>query len=477
MTRFKNKDLKNNELYIALKQLQNKRSYDTFDRFIISKMGFEVTGKVDDALRRQAYKNFYSLIADQNISSRPTTKKWFGINGFAIPKRYQIYRIAFALQLSIEDLQEWLTKGILEPGICYNDYSETIFCYGLENSLSYEECCKMIEKFEQSILDGPSFMHTHSTNQIASEFRMYKKIDKDSFMQWMITNAAWFKGYSMTTWDYINTYKKLIIEYIRQDTNKQLNSLLIETDFLSWLHRKRAFTSKKRSKLIQKYCLAYKKKQSSVENDVILQTIMELNHIVASDFGSNRMFLSELFGNNHAIEQLPHMSEKYLSDLLNQPFQKEKEIMIHLALRELYSCKENESCPNHIEKLIEEYSHKELQDHSVENAKKQLEILRKEQKRRCLYVKRSDILPMIHYVAQRRYMDMITPTLNYNMSEARKQFIESANAILLSCGMVKLDPDKYWLDAVFLACFQKSEMYYYSDALEILEMDSEKKEE
>ena len=37
MTRFKNKDLKNNELYIALKQLQNKRSYDTFDRFIISK--------------------------------------------------------------------------------------------------------------------------------------------------------------------------------------------------------------------------------------------------------------------------------------------------------------------------------------------------------------------------------------------------------------------------------------------------------
>jgi len=79
MTRFKNKDLKNNELYIALKQLQNKRSYDTFDRFIISKMGFEVTGKVDDALRRQAYKNFYSLIADQNISSRPTTKKvvWY----------------------------------------------------------------------------------------------------------------------------------------------------------------------------------------------------------------------------------------------------------------------------------------------------------------------------------------------------------------------------------------------------------------
>ena len=113
----------------------------------------------------------------------------------------------------------------------------------------------------------------------------------------------------------------------------------------------------------------------------------------------------------------------------------------------------------------------------MENAKKQLEILRKDQKRRCLYVKRYDILPMIHYVAQRRYMDMITPTLNYNMSEARKQFIESANAILLSCGMVKLDPDKYWLDAVFLACFQKSEMYYYSDALEILEMDSEKKEE
>ena len=45
MTRFKNKDLKNNELYIALKQLQNKRSYDTFDRFIISKMGFAVTGE------------------------------------------------------------------------------------------------------------------------------------------------------------------------------------------------------------------------------------------------------------------------------------------------------------------------------------------------------------------------------------------------------------------------------------------------
>lgn len=98
MTRFKNKDLKNNELYIALKQLQNKRSYDTFDRFIISKMGFEVTGKVDDALRRQAYKNFYSLIADQNISSRPTTKN--GLVSMALQSLSVIRYIVLLLHFS-----------------------------------------------------------------------------------------------------------------------------------------------------------------------------------------------------------------------------------------------------------------------------------------------------------------------------------------------------------------------------------------
>lgn len=50
-------------------------------------------------------------------------------------------------------------------------------------------------------------------------------------MEWMLMNAASFKGYSKTALDYFNTYHSLIVKYVRMDAGERLDALLIETDF------------------------------------------------------------------------------------------------------------------------------------------------------------------------------------------------------------------------------------------------------
>jgi hypothetical protein len=60
---------------------------------------------------------------------------------------------------------------------------------------------------------------------------------------------------------------------------------------------------------------------------------------------------------------------------------------------------------------------------------------------------------------------MIKHRERYNMEEARREFMDYANAILGVCGMRLINPE-YQLDYLLLECFAKDEMCLFAEVFE-----------
>ncbi|MDO4168259.1 MAG: hypothetical protein Q4D32_12715, partial [Eubacteriales bacterium] len=107
----------------------------------------EIPEEIEDR-GKTSYRRFLEKARKPYPATYPTMRRWFGLHGFTTPNREQAYGIAFSLELSPEELNNLLTKGLLETGVQYNDYKEIIFLYGLANHRSYEEALGMIDEFE-----------------------------------------------------------------------------------------------------------------------------------------------------------------------------------------------------------------------------------------------------------------------------------------------------------------------------------------
>lgn len=89
----------------------------------------------------------------------------------------------------------------------------------------------------------------------------------------------------------------------------------------------------------------------------------------------------------------------------------------------------------------------------------------KSQKQRCRQVQRSDILPMIQWVAVHRYLEENEKQDGeYDQQEAKEMFEQMAEEALQKCDMAPLNP-RYRLDFVLLSCFGDTEMSYLSEIL------------
>ena len=89
----------------------------------------------------------------------------------------------------------------------------------------------------------------------------------------------------------------------------------------------------------------------------------------------------------------------------------------------------------------------------------------KSQKQRCRQVQRSDILPMIQWVAVHRYLEENEKQdREYDQQEAKEMFEQMAEEALQKCDMAPLNP-RYRLDFVLLSCFGDTEMSYLSEIL------------
>lgn len=470
---------KNEKFLCIIRELLQKKQYKRFDAFIICRMGYALEGTKEEKelIRRKAYHTFLTRVSEERPASLPTIRRWFGICDFKEPLREQVFRIAFAAGLSVEETKQYLMEGIREPSFQINDYTEIIAMYGLENHWSYTKYNDMVREYETGLERQQKISREANTQWLFREFEHVKQHSEEQFMYWMWKHAGVFKGYSKTAQEYLNKYREMVLEYMRQDAKKRLDLLLAETGYDAWKRRRFHNISGNEWGSIQKYIRWNKSTRKKEVSDLLAENIMELARIVFSKNGKNTRLLSELFTvskkRDGSMEELPvdvvkAASGKYLSDLFHIPEQNEKWIRVRQAIRELENCRNGGKCPEYIREQICEYSKNKIQVESAEEALEWLEEYEREGRRRRHIVKRSDLLPMVLYVSQQKYLGHNAESgEHYQCEKAKKLFIDLANATMIACNMPEVD-STYLFDQILLACFQEDEVYGYGDVLELL---------
>lgn len=453
-----------------IQEMLKERKYVEFPTVLMKCLGYGENYDASENMREDAYKTFCGRLNGRFPASIPTMKKWFGIGGVSIPKREQIYELCFYLNLTVEEAEVLFTAGIKEPSFQINDYHETIYLYGLENSLEFDVCQELIEKYELALREDIVICHTHTTHELKRQFLYKKSLAPQQFLEWMLDNQVFFKGYSKSTLDYLLHYRKLIVNHIREDSAICLNSLLNETGYAAW--KKRRLRREKEEESIRKYIYSTRNLDESLR-----KSILELVQIVYSETEQNALVIRELFSEqvgNKWKQKISHsinfrMTEKRLSDLLHVGIQKERQIRVTQAYSVLADLEDASECLDWIRKLILEYSANESDVQTVKEAKEWLLLYKKEHKRRSLLIQRSDLLPLILYVVQNHYLDTIGYDMNlYKREEATKEFTEVANSTLAACNMALLD-EKYVLDDILFQCFQDKGMYSYAEMMDLIQ--------
>lgn len=469
-------------LTTAINHLKETKSISNFNDFIVTRMGFHLTEENTENLlqRRNAYKEFRKRTKKEPIASLPTMKRWFGINGYSTPDRIQVYQMCFAMELSLHETQEYLYYGLHQPPFQVNDYQEVIFAYGLNHRCHFHECLHMIHAFENKLEPRWSPIQTQGTQMLLDEFWQHKNLKWTKFMEWMLERSAFFKGYSKTTLIYFTKYKKLIINYIKQDAKKELEMLLSETDYTFWckLH---PFLPAEPENKVRKY-LSYRIRKGELPSD-LQKNIKELLNIAFTPLNPNTFLLAELYGvkgrnmteNSSTFSMIPTMTQKKLSDLLNIPIQRQRYLLTKRALHNISPMDDSLPCPEWIQKMALEYPRKTKSLQTIGDARIWLENYQSENKRRCLQIGRSDLLPMVLYVAQRRYLESIGYDMErYEQNSALEEFECLANSTLAACNMASLN-ETYGLDALLRLCYQKEDMYSYAELLEATSLSLKEK--
>lgn len=421
-----------------------KRKYFRFDHYIISKMldlEWE-TGKVRNFSQEDRYKAYricLERIGKKNVAATQTLKKWFGFREWSKPNRENLFELGFALEFSDLEAREMFVKGAHEPDFQVNDYREMIFLYGFKHRMNYRECQDMIEEFELALPDTITLQQHNRTSDMWENYEKNCHLERGDFLAWMLERAEFFKGYSLTVLEYFQELKEEILTEIKEDAAMRLEELLAECGFFRW-EKKRHLSTQKRKKTI----LLWLKKTDTI-SDNLAKTIDELLAMAEMPVESNSEFLSEIYADAGKCYWQPNMrrrrgeiylmDDKYLSDLLNVSTQKEK-------LMELI-----------------------LQKKDDKRNTEELAAAIREQKRRCRLLGRSDLLPLILCVSQKRYLRRLE-TEDYDAGKAKKEFTNLANHIMVSCQMVPLNEKRYELDALLCSCYNKEEMYSYADVLE-----------
>lgn len=470
-----------NSLHKYWKEKIERNMFRQFDNFIVEKMlsknknNFRKKAKnYTEEERREAYHIFRKRTERYDFASVNTLHRWFGIDGHSIPSREDVFKMAFFLELSVDELREYLTVGLHQYDFQVNDYREVIYYYGLQNGYKYEECEKMILDFERTIAYDIEIQNDYSTQKLTKEFLVKKDLSKEEFLNWMAENAGLFKGYSNTSLECLIMYKRIILKNLKRDTKVYLEDCLEELGYNKWKNKKGKLHDGE-GEAIRKYMYSHKKIPDDKRKE-----ILNLVQCVYFEDESNVRLLSEVYASVAAAKQtyrkfdannsLRRMTEKRLSDLLNVATQKERYIKTTKALVELEELTRDgvNECPTWIHDLIMKYDDKS----DIYDAKKALEWIeydRAEHKRRCLLVEREDILPFVLYVAEYRCFQEIEANMElYNYREAKEEFIALANQTLTSCKMQNIS-ESWEFDSILLGCFQPDEMYSYADVMEMIQ--------
>lgn len=464
--------------------MQEKR-FHSFDSFLIKKWSEIETGDLMEK-RKSAYQNVRKKIKGKTVAEGSTIQSWFGLKKTTSPDREHIFRLALALELSPAQLEEYLQKGLLMPGVQINDYQETIYLYGLENHLTWEECQGMINVFEYHMSQDVVLEQKTHTNELWASYEEWHKLDKEHFLKKMYEKAGMFKGYGRTALKYFVAYKNEILEYVRDEAAVRLKQELQGSGFYEWA-RENGIAQEEYKEAIRRYV---KNETRRKHPRITKEKWKEIEHYYWKAYGiqeRNTDFIEQMRpgvrwatvemkeGKNPYIErdkfQLPDtvklFSKNYLSRLLLVGMQTEKQIRLSHGLAQIRYCKDEESCPEWlVDFLQEEGVLKSTQkNYSCGEVQKLLEKQIKSQKKRRRLVQREDLLPLILCVAQNRYNTFWQEQEEYDREKAEKIFVDLANVTLTACHMAPIN-EEYELDAWLLECFGEEEMFSYMEMLE-----------
>lgn len=138
------------------------------------------------------------------------------------------------------------------------------------------------------------------------------------------------------------------------------------------------------------------------------------------------------------------MTDKRMSDLLRMAAHKEKEMRLSWQYARLIK--------------------KEPQTQEERNQLLQTEKQLREAKGRIAMLTRADLLPLIHFVSQERYLEHQGGE-DYQQKEAVEFFVDLADATLRACGMESVNR-KFSIDYLLLSCFKENEMLTFSEILD-----------
>lgn len=440
-----------------------------FDVFIIRELGYSFHSKQElERQRRRAFLDFRKRTGHFSFASLPTMRKWFGIGGYSRPRREQVLAICLKLRTGREKAQEYLMNGLGETAFQIRDHREVIFMYGLENQVAYEDCLDLIEQFESQWHFQKMQGNRMSDTDFERTFMKRKGESAESFLSWMLSEQKFFTGYQDVILDALQQCRKEVVYYIKKDAREKLEDLLAETNYKKWLNGKNYYDLEPRE-LLRRFVKTCQKAKYSEVSQNMRDNILELSSIAYSPLETNSKLLAEVFpfAGNTVFDQIKGMSAKHLSDLFNVSLQRERLLVTNQTCRELNHLNAGSRCPDWVNGVAARCNRHFSEFETVEDALRELTKYKEEQRRRCINIRRSDVLPMVHYAAQCRYLDRIEQDVEkYSGEKARAFFVELADRMLRTCQMAPLN-EAYELDALLLACFQPDEMYFFPEVLEL----------
>lgn len=474
------------ELAMAIESLKKSQGFFSFDIFIIEKMGFlsHVDTYCDDIttqMRIDAYHECMKRIASNHVAAVQTIQKWFGIHGKSTPDREAIFRLALALHLPHEELEEYLVKGIGETGVQVNDYQEVILLYSLQKGYSYEEALCLISEFEDKVSEDIQFISHNETNKLWEIFMVKKDLGREDFIQWMLEYEGYFKGYGMTALNYLRALKQEILSEVRRDAQVRLQELLEETTFFRW-EKAHGYSAKKRHATIPKFIYDAEDEAGKRVSKALGESILELLEISELPSDSNSELLLELYASAIEKNNLKPgkrkcagnmswnlMDNKYLSELLNIDSWKEKQIRLRLLQRKLALLPPDRKCPKDVILQAQGCGYTEKKKVPAAKLQEWTRLALVQAGRRIRMIKRKDLLPLIVTAAQLRYLHQLEQSGEiYQQETGRMLFKKLADTTLTACSMECLNTEKYKMDMLFWSCYQEKDMYSVSDILEVL---------
>jgi len=427
--------------------------YEQFGTLLTRKWcDYKLPDIIRDIDREYAYKRFYRAIKNENVANRQTIKRWFDLSdNKSIPNRNQIFKIAFALKMSVKETEEYLMNGISDAGFQVNDYEEFIMMYCLDNEIDYEQYNKMLEFYEKKCKKDCEYKQTAHTQWLEEQYESVKNKTVEEFMVWVCKNQSYFKGYSLTL---LNTYRLLIeqsLQYVRKEAKDSLLRELEPLGFFQWARQQNiaeTFDAHDierfiRNKLRQKDTnitekLAEGLRKSLAEAYASKDRIKDLISEIYATFNE---YIDEKNGDKipEIMDEIKRVDSKYISELLHIAFLKEEQMKRKIEIANI----EDENEKKEERKKLAVYS------------------------QRVHQVQRNDLLILIQYIFYKNSIsDVEQNGKQYVKETALHEFCEYANKFLKACGM-RLMNEAYMFDAMLFACFGESDMYLFAEILEV----------